>query len=73
VNQTFELSDGASLWLTIGVQADRAGRQYPNGLAPDVAIPGTNAILPPASDPVVQSALDWLCGAQDKTSAIAIP
>jgi carboxyl-terminal processing protease len=63
VNETFELSDGASLWLTIGVQADRTGRQYTSGLAPDVAIPGGNAILPPARDPVVQSALDWLCGA----------
>jgi hypothetical protein len=63
VNESFELSDGATLWLTVGVQADRTGRQYPNGLAPDVAIPGTNAILPPAGDPVVQSALDWLCRA----------
>ncbi|MGD0368892.1 MAG: S41 family peptidase [Acidobacteriaceae bacterium] len=61
VNETFALSDGASMWLTIGVQADRTGKQYPNGLAPDVAIPGGNAILPPAQDPVVQAALDWLC------------
>jgi carboxyl-terminal processing protease len=63
VNETFGLSDGASMWLTIGVQADRTGTQYTSGLAPDVAIPGGNAILPPAADPVVQSALDWLCGA----------
>jgi len=63
VNETFDLSDGASLLLTIGVGADRTGRQYTSGLAPDVAISGGNAILPPAGDPVVQSALDWLCGA----------
>jgi carboxyl-terminal processing protease len=63
VNETFGLSDGASLLLTIGVGADRTGRQYTSGLAPDVAISGGNAILPPAGDPVVQSALDWLCGA----------
>jgi hypothetical protein len=41
---------------------DRRSR-IASGLAPDVAIPGGNAILPPARDPVVQSALDWLCGA----------
>lgn len=63
VNAPFELSDGATLWLTVGVQADRTGTQYPNGLTPDVAIPGANAIVPPPVDPVVQSALDWLCGA----------
>ena len=62
VNEPFELSDGAALWLTVGVQADRTGKQYLNGLVPDVAIPGANAVLPPAVDPVVQSALDWLCG-----------
>ena len=28
VNETFALSDGASMWLTIGVQADRSGKQY---------------------------------------------
>jgi carboxyl-terminal processing protease len=65
VNKPIELSDGAMLWLTVGVQADRTGRQYPNGLTPDVAIPGTNAILPPAVDPVVQSALDWLSSAPE--------
>ncbi|MGC2299334.1 MAG: S41 family peptidase [Acidobacteriaceae bacterium] len=64
VNETIALSDGASMWLTVGVQANRTGKQYPNGLAPDVAIPGGDAILPPARDPVVQSALDWLCRAQ---------
>jgi C-terminal processing protease CtpA/Prc len=63
VNETFALSDGASMWLTIGVQADRAGKQYPSGLAPDVAVPSGNAILPPAQDPVVQAALNWLCRA----------
>jgi carboxyl-terminal processing protease len=63
VNETFALSDGASMWLTIGVQADRTGKQYLNGLAPDVAIPSGNAILPSAQDPVVQAALDSLCRA----------
>jgi len=60
VNETFSLSDGASLLLTIGVQADRTGKQYPDGLAPDEAIPIGNETLPPDRDPVVQAALAWL-------------
>jgi carboxyl-terminal processing protease len=61
VNETFELSDGASMWLTIGVDADRTGKQYPAGLAPDQAVPSDHQVHPPAQDPVVQAALDWLC------------
>jgi hypothetical protein len=64
VNETIALSDGASMWLTVGVQADRTGKPYPNGLVPDAVVPGGDAILPSAQDPVVQSALDWLCRAQ---------
>ena len=61
VNETFQLSDGASMWLTIGVQADRNGKQYADGLVPDQAIPGDNQARAPADDPVVQAALTWLC------------
>jgi carboxyl-terminal processing protease len=65
VNETFQLSDGASMWLTIGVQADRTGKQYTNGLAPDQAFPDDNQVHLPAQDPVVQAALDWLCRAPE--------
>jgi C-terminal processing protease CtpA/Prc len=61
VNETFQLSDGASMWLTIGVQADRNGKQYLSGLAPDEAFPSETKAHPPAEDPVVQAALNWLC------------
>ena len=60
VNQTITLSDGASLWLTVGIQADRNGRQYIDGLAPDDAFPSATRAVAPARDPVVQAALDWL-------------
>lgn len=60
VNGVFPLSDGASLWLTVGVQADRTGRQYLDGLAPDEFVRGSVSVLPPAQDPVVQAALRWL-------------
>jgi carboxyl-terminal processing protease len=60
VNQTITLSDGATLWLTVGVQADRNGRQYIDGLAPDEAFPSATQAVAPAQDPVVQAALKWL-------------
>ena len=60
VNETFALSDGASMWLTIGVQADRSGKQYLNGLAPDEEVRPGDKTIPDAGDPVLQAALKWL-------------
>ncbi len=60
VNEMFALSDGAIMWLTIGTQADRSGRQYPDGLAPDEFVEGGDKVLAPAQDPVVQASLHWL-------------
>ncbi len=64
VNEMFALSDGAVMWLTIGTQADRSGKQYPDGLAPDEFVAGDDKALVPAQDPVVQAALRWLNSAQ---------
>jgi carboxyl-terminal processing protease len=66
VNETFALPDGASLWLTIGVQADRTGKQYPDGLGPDELIQIPNAILPDDQDPALQAAFRWLSRAQPR-------
>jgi carboxyl-terminal processing protease len=60
VNDVVQLSDGATLWLTIGVQADRAGKQYPDGISPDVTLPAATERLAPSLDQVVQAAEDWL-------------
>jgi carboxyl-terminal processing protease len=60
VNEVFPLSDGAALLLTIGVQADRTGKQYPEGISPDVTLPGANQPISPSLDPVVAAAEDWL-------------
>ena len=59
-NQTFDLSDGALMWLTVGIDADRNGNQYLDGLAPDEAFPAATQAMEPSSDPVVQAALGWL-------------
>jgi carboxyl-terminal processing protease len=64
VNETFALSDGATIWLTIGVQADRTGKQYLEGLAPDESIQSGDKVLPDDQDPVLQAALQWLLRAQ---------
>ncbi len=60
VNETFALSDGASMWLTIGVGADRSGKQYLDGFAPDEVIHYGDKIVPDDKDPVLQAALKWL-------------
>jgi carboxyl-terminal processing protease len=62
VNDVVGLSDGAAMWLTIGVDADRTGKQYIAGFDPDEAIRGRDRVVPDAEDPVVQGALRWLSG-----------
>jgi carboxyl-terminal processing protease len=59
-NAVIKLSDGASMWLTIGVDADRTGRQYFEGLDPDEEIHLGNQVLRDDKDPVLQGALRWL-------------
>jgi len=59
-NDVVKLSDGADIWLTIGVDADRTGKQYLEGFDPDEAIQPAGNILPDDQDPVLQGALRWL-------------
>jgi carboxyl-terminal processing protease len=60
VNEVFKLSDGASMWLTIGVDADRTGKQYLNGSDPDEMVTGPDQPVSPENDPVVMHAVKWL-------------
>jgi carboxyl-terminal processing protease len=59
-NEVFKLSDGASMWLTIGVDADRTGKQYLDGLDSDETVKGPNPPVSPENDPVVMHAVKWL-------------
>jgi carboxyl-terminal processing protease len=61
-NDVIKLSDGASIALTVGVDADRTGKQYLEGFDPDEVIRSGDKILPDDQDPVLQSALRWLSG-----------
>ena len=59
-NDVVRLSDGAAMWLTIGVDADRTGKQYMEGFDPDDVIRLGDKVLPDDQDPVLQGALRWL-------------
>ncbi len=59
-NEVFNLSDGAAIWLTIGVDADRTGKRYMDGFDPDEIVKGPEQPVPADKDPVVQHALAWL-------------
>jgi hypothetical protein len=61
-NAVIELSDGASMWLTVGVDADRTGKKYLDGFGPDEEILLGDKILPDDHDPVMLGALRWLNG-----------
>ena len=59
--QPFKLDDGAELYLTTAIDADRTGKSYPNGFTPDEIIPFNSSTMPQTSnDPVVLAAQTWL-------------
>lgn len=60
--QPFKLDDGAELYLTTAVDADRSGKPYPDGFTPDQVFPSTTVLPQEASDPVVLAAESWLTG-----------
>lgn len=60
VNAVIPLSDGAELWLAIGVQPDRYGKEYVSGFAPDEVIERAKQVMQPSRDPVVLAAVSWL-------------
>jgi carboxyl-terminal processing protease len=59
-NQMYPLSDGASLFLCNGIEADRTGKLYPDGLEPDTNVPGTDTRPAEENDAVMLAAEQWL-------------
>src|SRR5689334_11135908 len=59
-NQMYPLSDGASLFLCNGIEADRTGKLYPDGLEPDTKVPGTDTRPAEEKDAVMLAAEQWL-------------
>jgi carboxyl-terminal processing protease len=59
--QPFKLDDGAELYLTTAIDADRSGKAYPDGFTPDQAISFNGGSMPPESnDQALLAAQTWL-------------
>jgi hypothetical protein len=59
--QPFKLDDGAELYLTTAIDADRSGKSYPTGFTPDQVIPYNGSSMPQeGNDAVVTAAQTWL-------------
>jgi carboxyl-terminal processing protease len=59
-NDRFSLPDGAALFLCDGIEADRTGKVYADGLEPDVHIPEPESRPIEDKDAVLQAAQKWL-------------
>lgn len=59
-NDMHQFSDGAALFLCSGVEQDRSGKLYPDGLDPDEMVPATEIRPTEDLDPNVLAAEKWL-------------
>jgi hypothetical protein len=59
--QPFKLDDGAELYLTTAIDADRSGKSYPDGFTPDQVISFNGGSMPlENNDQVLMAAQVWL-------------
>jgi len=59
--QPFKLDDGAELYLTTAIDADRSGKSYPDGFTPDQVVSVSGSSMPQENnDVVIQAAQTWL-------------
>ena len=58
--QMYPLPDGASLFLCNGVEADRTGKLYPDGLEPDTKVAAADTRPAEGNDAVLLAAEQWL-------------
>jgi hypothetical protein len=63
-NQNFRLRDGAQIFLTTTVYADREGEQYGSKIIPDEPITDLPSV--DVTDPTLEAAKKWLLGAAKK-------
>ena len=59
-NQMYPLSDGAQLFLCVGIEADRTGHRYLDGIDPDVKLPAPDSRPTEDKDAVIQAAEEWI-------------
>jgi hypothetical protein len=60
-NQNYSLRDGAQIFLTVSIYADRAREVYGSKITPDELV---SLSIKPGSDAVLDSAKTWLAGLQ---------
>jgi carboxyl-terminal processing protease len=59
--QPFKLDDGAELYLTTAIDADRSGKAYPDGFTPDQVVSFNGGIMPQESnDQALLASQTWL-------------
>ncbi len=59
--QPFKLDDGAELYLTTAIDADRSGKAYPDGFTPDQVVAFNGGTMPQESnDQALLAAQTWL-------------
>ena len=69
--QPFKLDDGAEIYLTTAIDADRTGKAFPNGFTPDQVVPTSGINIPqPSNDAVIAAAQTWLVAS---TTTVAPP
>jgi carboxyl-terminal processing protease len=69
--QPFKLDDGAELYLTTAIDADRSGKSYPDGFTPDQIVSVSGSSMPQENnDAVIQAAQSWLAAG---TAPVAPP
>ena len=64
----YPLPDRASLFLCDGVEADRTGKLYPDGLDPDTKVPSADTRPAEENDAALLAAEQWLAK-QTETAA----
>jgi carboxyl-terminal processing protease len=69
--QPFKMDDGAELYLTTAIDADRSGKAFPEGLTPDQVFPAIGTMPQNSNDPVVLAAQTWL--AANTTPSAVLP
>jgi carboxyl-terminal processing protease len=60
--QPFKLDDGAEIYLTTAIDADRTGKPFPDGFTPDQIVSSPGTIPQPNNDQAVLAAQSWLAG-----------
>jgi len=68
-NQMYPLSDGASMFLCDGVEADRTGKVYPDGLDPDTKTQTPDTRPAEDKDAALLAAEQWLAEQTKKSTA----